>query len=549
MKHRIAAALSSPATGACIGVLLGFSWLILGLASGSSVESVLFSFTLGIVYAALLLRTLVGILAFMGLGLLALSVVIGWRSYGTRFAGRIRWITAFVIGSLFPISLTFQLLNPKVFLDAFPSVAFVLGSLMLAGGIGNSLTHPVGFGRDGKSNIDRSQMPGLAALAATILLSLVLVTPNLIPVAGILPSPPDRPEEGYGSGETIFEVIHFERSASYPNSIAEWWPEEVESRDWKVHIFLPLSHEQDSLGLAVLLHGFEGEDVAYYEDTLHSLAGQGLIAIFPEYVSAVDYSSVPSDFNLERAHGGTNDPAHLPRYSMAMSGLESALELLKHDVEIVSALDNATVDLNHLWIGGHSMGAGTTLHVSSELLARGWGNGSLVLNLEAPWISALQDDLRGNMSLLPDHAQVHVVEYQDDAVVAPCIGRWHHDRISSRDGAEPLPLEQVRMIQVPSDRHGYPQLVASHYAQVTLLRDSLADRTYYPRIEAQADYVASMARDDLEGADSARYAFMEEEGVALDAGFWSDGTSVNSISFLASPLKDPTIDWSPCEGE
>jgi hypothetical protein len=150
------------------------------------------------------------------------------------------------------------------------------------------------------------------------------------------------------------------------------------------------------------------------------------------------------------------------------------------------------------------------------------------------------------MSLLPDHALINIIEYEADTTVAECLGRWHHDRLINRDDSNPLPDDQVRFVLVQNDYHGFPPLVASHFQQISFIRDSLANIAYYPRIEAQSDYISSMVKGDLEGAESARVAFMESNGEAMVAGNWSDGTPVNPLLFIPQPLVDDDIDWNEC---
>ena len=268
------------------------------------------------------------------------------------------------------------------------------------------------------------------------------------------------------------------------------------------------------------------------------------MAIFPQYVSDVDMSSIDSGFELTYLLGGSDHPQHQPRYTMALYGIDHAWDSIAAGDQVQEALGGeATIDPGHLWIGGHSMGAGTTYHVLSEVLGRGWGSQSLVVDLEAPWIHATQSELRGNMSRLPDHAIIQIIEYESDNVVAKCIGRWQHARMRARDGAAPLPAEQVQFLQVPSDYRGFPRLIASHYLPATIIRESLADHSYYPRLEAQADFIASSANDDAAAAQTAQTAFME----STDLGEWSNGDTVYPMVFVDAPLEleDENIDACP----
>jgi hypothetical protein len=226
-------------------------------------------------------------------------------------------------------------------------------------------------------------------------------------------------------------------------------------------------------------------------------------------------------------------------------GVDAGLEFINSDPSVSAVLGATELNTNHLWIGGHSMGVGTTFYVLSELLGRGFGSQSLVVDLEAPWIHATQEGLTGNMSQLPNHTLVHVVEYEDDIVVEKCIGRWQHARLTARDHIQPLASNQVLFLQVPSDYHGFPRLIASHYLPSGFVRESLADHSYYPRIEAQADFIASSAFGDIASADTAKSWFMNE-GEMTDLGSWSNGVAVKPMNIVSSPLELSDGDWDAC---
>jgi hypothetical protein len=215
--------------------------------------------------------------------------------------------------------------------------------------------------------------------------------------------------------------------------------------------------------------------------------------------------------------------------------------------EVWDALgDSTTVDRNHLWIGGHSMGAGTTFHVLSELLERGWGSQSLAVSLEAPWISSSDLEWSGNMSLLPDHAIVQIAEYETDNRVHQCIGRFDYDRMVSRDNTVAMPEGQVLHLFVQTDFHGFPRLIASHYLQATILRDALADQAYYPRIEAQATSVAASAANDTALKEAAWEYLSGDSGEMQNLGKWSDGVAVKPLRIIQSPLDEPLADGTDC---
>ena len=148
--------------------------------------------------------------------------------------------------------------------------------------------------------------------------------------------------------------------------------------------------------------------------------------------------------------------------------------------------------------------------------------------------------------MLPDHAVVQIAEYETDNRVHQCIGRFGHNRMETRDDTVPMPDGQVLHLFVPTDFHGFPRLIASHYLQATILRDALGDQAYYPRLEAQATYVAAGAAEDTEQQQAAWEYLSGENGEMLDLGEWSDGVAVKPIRILDSPLDEPLSDGTDC---
>jgi len=538
-------ALTSTLFATTCGFMASGLFLILGLIFGISIENTLWALMISMAIAGLYLRMIIGwlvVIAFIGI---SFTILLSLRIRGERFASHHQWVTAFIIGGTVSLVIAFFIFDKGVFAGAVMTVPFILGIILLSATIAHLIVHEK-LSKLDRTIISASDTPIIMSLLSVLLLSLILILPNLSAVAGLKPEPPSRPITGYGSGIMPYEVESFSLEVSYSTEISDWWFEEEVTRNWKVHVYLPVNYESEEIGLAIFLHGFSGTDIENYHDTMNSLAGQGLAAIFPEYASEVDYSSVDEGFELVKYRGASNNPAHLPRYTMALEGIDLGLQYLEENEGAKSTLGNTSLDRSHLWVGGHSMGSGTSFYVVSEALKRGWGDESLVINLEAPWIHAEDSELRGNMSLLPDHALINIIEYEADTTVAECLGRWYHDRLISRDYSTALPDNQVRYIVVQNDYYGFPPLVASHFQQISFVRDSLANIAYYPRIEAQSDYISSMTIADFEGAEEARIAFMESNGEAVVTGTWSDGTPVNPLLFISQPLLDEGVDWKAC---
>ena len=526
---------------AIIGFTIGLSVIWWPMLNGSTLFNALFVYIVASIQYAMAARELVGWVAFIAIILVGMAAMTGHNLRSEKAGQMYKLFTSFVIGWGFSRAIIYFLLDIAFFRGSIAILPFMFGAVLLAGVAGNLTINASKL----KDKITPTTVIRKIPIFTVLLISLVLTLPNLAAVAGLLPSPPERPTYGYGSADFPYEVEEFFLTPEYPDNMTTWWDDWANEQEWNVYVFVPVGLTSESVGVAVVLHGYEGEKVEYYRDTMMSLAGQGLVTIFPQYVSNMDLSSISADFELNYTLGGSDHPQHLPRYTMALYGVDAGLEFINSDPSVSAVLGATELNTNHLWIGGHSMGVGTTFYVLSELLGRGFGSQSLVVDLEAPWIHATQEGLTGNMSQLPDHTLVHVVEYEDDIVVKKCIGRWQHARLTDRDQSLPLPSNQVLFLQVPSDSRGFPKLMASHYLPSEFVRDSLADHFYYPRLEAQADFIAASAVGNMASADAAKSWFMNE-GEMTDLGSWSDGVAVTPMTIVASPLELSDGDWDAC---
>ncbi len=534
--------ITTPLVAGFVGFLYGSSSIWWEIIKGRSLYSALFDFAYSSIDFAFSARSMVGWMAFIAILLVGMTAWTGFRLKERDEVRWFHWFSAFIIGWSLSRSIIFLLLDKWFFLGAIVTMPFVLGSFMLAATLGQITSHEkISLGIEGAK---KSPFTSLS-LASVLVISLLLTLPNLTAMAGILPSPPERPEFGYGSNDMPYEVKEYIYTTDYPESITQWWDDWSQNYEWNIHVFVPQGVEEESIGVAIMLHGHDGEAMDVYRDTMESLAGHGVIAIFPQYVSDVNLSSIPDDFELTYLLGGSDHPQHEPRFTMAMHGVDAAFDFIANDSALQSDINGATIDTNHLWISGHSMGAGSLFYVLGMGLERGWGSESLVINLEAPWVHATQSNLDGNMSLLPDHTLIHVVEYESEIVVDKCLGRWQHARLHARDGESSLPSEQILFIIIPSDYRGFPRLIASHYLPAAVVRESLSDQSYYPRIEAQADFIASSTWGDNDSANSAKQWFMEP-GEMTDLGKWSNGEDVYPMQIIDSPFELPKEDSNAC---
>ena len=410
-------------------------------------------------------------------------------------------------------SVIFFMLNSGFFFGALVTIPFLIG----CGLILSTLTQ----------NLFNNNKSVFLKLSNCIyfLIILLLILPNFSSVVGMLPEPPNNNESYFGNGgDYIVEKtkIKINPEDFIFENMSEWSKE----YDWNVYVFTP-NPIPENMPLVIYIHGYEGEEEWVYTDSLETMASRGVAVIFPQYASNYDVSEYDPEM-LIYEEGGSNHPQHEWRYSMTWDGIELGINYLESNYD--------EFDPSNLWVGGHSMGAGVSMYVVTKAINEGWGSNSLIFNLEAPWVYSNYEPFKGNMSYLPDHTIVNVVEYEDDNVVKRCVGVWEFNRIKTKDGFGELNESRIKYLKVYSDRSGFPKLIASHYIQATTIRDALADFSYYKRIDAQAHYLFGVANEDLNAITLAGKYFFGDDDDLTNMGSWSNGVSVREIDVYDDPF-------------
>tara|TARA_B100000945_G_scaffold55202_1_gene40534 strand:- start:7682 stop:9268 length:1587 start_codon:yes stop_codon:yes gene_type:complete len=408
----------------------------------------------------------------------------------------------------------YLMLDRSFFLGALITIPFLLGCGLLISSLSQNL-----FNNKKKNKF----MIGINGFYSIVIVFLLL--PNFPAMVGILPEPPSIINEEFGNGgeyKINREVLPLNESYF----IYENMTEASKEYDWNVYVYTP-EPRPENMGFAIFLHGYEGEEEWVYIDTFEMMVSRGIAVVFPQYASNYDVSKYDSNM-LEYSQGGSNHPQHEWRYTMAWGGVLLGINHLKNQY--------MEFDSSNLWVGGHSLGAGTSMYVVSKSIDMGWGNNSLIINLEAPWVHSNYQPFDGNMTKLPDHTIVNVVEYEDDIVVKRCIGVWEFERLRTRDWSVDLELNQTVYLKVYSDKRGFPKLIASHYIQATTVRDVLADFSYYKRIDAQASYLFGMANNKSDVVSNSKKYFIEGSDFLTDLGDWSNGIPVKKIDVYKNPL-------------
>ena len=552
-----------------MGFLIGFGPVILLLISGMNVEDALFEFAYYRIESALSLRQLEGYIIPLGLILFSTKQLLFKNAKIKENISRdiSLVITQLLLGYFLAYSTLYLLLDLSFFFGSVGAMPFVLGyiiTLLVVDMIlsNDELIESISQSyQEKKSVLNKTQIIAIIEVGILLAAGLALALPNTWDMSGFAVNQPELESGQWGNMESQYAVVETTIPVFSSQPEFQYWPSDDDGSDWNVHIFIPKIVDSESeskrLGVAIYLHGYGGEDIEVYRDTLELIASHGLIVIFPQYISELDLSSVDSDFELIYEEGGSNHPQHQTRNEMAWLGINRAISALNVSAngELAEVLQqntgaNTSPDLSNLWIGGHSMGGGITFSILDRGLELGWGATSLQISLEASWVHAQKgDQLRGNMSNLPDHTWAQFTEYSTDYTVHPCQARWQHSRISQRDSTTAINEPQIQYLRIESDFYGFPRMMASHYIQASFIHDNFADLAYYSRIDAQAARIA--AQSQLFTADSnlqlSAQSFLTDENQQMtDLGQWSDGTNVNGITMIEDPLSKPIADGTYC---
>ena len=399
-------------------------------------------------------------------------------------------IAIFVTGLVFGLLSIFMLLNWAYYRDAFLLLPTTYGFIMLCCAmiIRGVPKNPFKDTKDRFSNI---------AHILLVLVAVWLISPGITAMAGLSPSPPKLQMEN-----GLYEVEINDYEYPMPEEVSSIQGDYEEDVVFSVYIALPKGHD-GMMPLAIILHGFANPFFESYVDWVETLASRGTAVAFIQYPSDV-MPPGHDTFELHEEAGMSNHPYHIPRAVAIDSALEFMTTLLPENV-----------DSDFLLVGGHSLGAGYALLALDWALEKDWGSQALFVSLEAPYARPVQEDLQIDTTRIPDNFLAHVAVSEDDMSVSDCFGVHHQELLG--DGA--------LFIEIPSDRYGFPRLVASHYLQATEAHDDLADWGFYRRVASQSNWLVANLQGDESGELEYRNLLTNTDDLRY-MGEWSDGTPV-----------------------
>ncbi|MDP6232930.1 MAG: hypothetical protein QF839_01985 [Candidatus Poseidoniaceae archaeon] len=452
---------------------------------------------------------------------LALALVVGERKVTTQLNSAVRLFCIALAGWCLALVGTHYLLN-----WAFYRGAFLLAPAAMA--IGLIPTSAIW-------SFDREKSRSIRTAAGALgLVALMVITPALPAALELLPTPPPSPTQGYGAAPGPFLTQTTTLSYEMPDHVADLLVEESVEEvtlltvTWPVYTVEPPGLR---VPLGLIFHGYGAPSPSDYTDWTEHLAAKGMVVVHVTYPSYLD---VPGQEEPIVSGGRSDHPQHALRMD-AMSSMFTALEadlLLSNETEPKGWLMGAVVDPSALYLGGHSLGAGMAMMVAASALERGWATEALAVDLEQPYTHASDPEVYGSLVNRPEATLVHVALSEDDTSVDPCHGVAHAMRWTSEAN-----VEDVVLLQIPSDRHGFPPLIASHYLASTPVHDTLADHGFYRRVDAHAEWLVSTQRGDTTTAGFAAAHLLDHE-LLTPMGEWSDGTPAAPLEVVEAPYTE-----------
>lgn len=529
LLHRLANSPSFPLVMIAFGAFIAWAESLLILVQGESIENAIWPQAVRTLSWTFMLRENVLLIALLSAVFLATCVYCSIQHHkGQRLTRPIQALFFALIGAVFASWIIFVLMDYRYIRGAFLLLPTIYGVVLLGSTI--AVRGPPGLP---DSSQDWKEKSKTVLHVITVFLAAWLVMPGIPALIGIAPSPPLAPTMGYGA-----EAGPFDRSTlryAYP------LPEEViaiqgpTENDIEFSIYLTLPHLPEDPGiegvpLAILFHAFNNPSIESYTDWIDHLSAKGMAVAYIQYPTDVRPEG-GDDFEPTIIDGTSDWPHHVPRMlsiESALNRLDEVITASPRDDEINNVLGNLTIMPEHLWIGGHSLGGAYSLQALGMVQAMSWGNETLVVDTEMAAARPIQEEWLPEYTNLPENSIVHLVVSEDDMTVGQC------NSVHQLALFEQVENNQSLLLYIPSDRYGFPRLVATHYLPANEAHDTLADWAFYRRVDAQADWVVAHSRGDLNTADFA-YANLINTGMLTDLGKWSDGVDVLPIQAYTNP--------------
>ena len=520
---------SFPSAMIALGATVALAESLLILIQGESIENAVWPQAVRTLSWTFALRESVTLIALFSALFLGFCVYSSFQNHrGRHLAKPLQAVFFGLIGAVFASWIIFVLMDYRYLRGAFLLLPTIYGVLLLGSAL--AIRGPPRL-PDSSQNWKEKGATALHVL--TIFLAAWLVMPGIPALIGIAPSPPTAPVMGYGADPGPFDRTTVRYAYQLPEEVTSIQGPTEEDIEFSIYLTLPHLPEEpgiEGVPLAILFHAFNNPSIDSYTDWIDHLSAKGMVVAYIQYPTDVRPEG-GDDFESTIIEGTSDWPHHAPRMLSIQSALLRLNEIITatpRDGAIDDVLEDLVIMPEHLWIGGHSLGGAYSLQALGMAQSMGWGNETLVVDTEMAAARPVQEEWLPNYTNLPENSIVHLVVSEDDMTVSQCNSAHHLDLFDEIEDNHSL------LLFIPSDRYGFPRLVATHYLPANEAHDTLADWALYRRVDAQADWVVAHSRGDLNTADFA-YANLIDTGMLTYMGKWSDGVDVLPLQGYSNP--------------
>ena len=515
-----------------IGVFVSLIETIYLLARGSNLENAVWPLAIRTLEITLYLRKSVPLVALLCALILSLGLwLMVRRQQGKHIT---QWIThslIFAAGVTVGAYAVYLVMNARYLRGAFLLLPTLYGFILFACAIGAR-----GIPRLPKLNDGVLDKLYSASHLMAVFLAAWLMVPGIPALVGIAPSPPDRPVFGYGGQPGPFGEVLEVYPYPLPENVTAIQGDTEEDITFSIYLSIPILPEDpgiEGVPLAILFHAFNNPDRYSYTDWIGRLIGKGMVVAYIQYPTDIRPEGADNWDDTE-SEGMSDWPHHVPRLYSIYSALNSLEEIIGDDTrgeEIDAVLGNLSIMPEHLYIGGHSLGGAYALNALEMVQEFGWGSETVVVNTEMASSRPSQNLWQPNFDQLPEATVVHLAVGEDDMTVGQCDSVYHQQLFDLIEDNNSL------LIYIPSDRYGFPRLIATHYIPATEAHDTLADWAFYRRVDAQADWVVARSRGDY-NTENFAYFHLIDGPLLRDMGEWSDGTPVLELEPYSNAIQE-----------
>jgi fermentation-respiration switch protein FrsA (DUF1100 family) len=260
-------------------------------------------------------------------------------------------------------------------------------------------------------------MRTLAWLALGVALALAAATSAF---AADAPAPPQQPSRGPGGADYAYDGVVAEEIKDGADG---WW------------LFKPSTQVRERVPVVVFCHGWGAMNPRTYRAWIDHIVRRGAIVVYPLYQDSL---RTPPD-------------AFLPN---TIAALKDAFARLR--------VDGSLADLDRVAVVGHSAGGVLAAEVAAVAAARGLPPIRAAMPVEPG------DGSRGaqhramvplaDLSTIPGATLLLVLVGADDHLAGEALGLRIYDE------AQALPAANRNVVELESDDHGAPALIANHAA-------------------------------------------------------------------------------------